>query len=288
MRGGPPCLGASLPRCFWLRPKAAISLLFSSIAALLPVISGCHAPRAAPDESRYRRGVVFVLPGIEGRSAWNREIALGLDEGGVTSAIEIYDWTTGLPGNFVGNLTDIERNRRQARILAQRIVDYRRRNPGAPVHLIGHSGGGGIAVLALEALPPGRRIDMALLLAPALSPGHNLADALRRTRFGVCNFYSHRDVTLLKVGTSLFGPIDRAHGAAAGAVGFETPEELSAADRELYEKRLRQVPWSSRLERYGADGSHVGWTSRQFAREYLAPLVTENEAARPLPAERRR
>jgi len=35
----------------------------------------------------------------------------------------------------------------------------------------------------------------------------------------------------------------------------------------------------------GTDGLHLGWASRKFAREYLAPLITESEAAQPLPAE---
>jgi len=227
---------------------------------------------------------VFVLPGIEGRSVWNRDIALGLDEGGVTSAIEVYDWTTGVPGTFVYNLADLERNRRQARGLADRILAYRDRYPGSPVHLVGHSAGGGIAVLALEALPPGRQIDQAILLAPALSPDYDLSTALRRTRYGICNFYSTRDVSFLKLGTSLFGPIDRAFGMSAGAVAFRTPDGLNEADRALYATRLRQVRWNPRMKEVGASGSHLGWASRKFAGEYLAPLIRQNEAARPVPA----
>ncbi len=251
---------------------------------LLVACAGCQTLPGVRTGDRYARGVVFVLPGIEGRSVWNRNIALGLDEGGVSSAIEVYDWTTGVPGTFVYNLANLERNRRQARGLSDRIVAYRDRYPGRPVHLIGHSGGGGIAVLALEALPPGRQIDQAILLAPALSPDYDLSIALRRTRYGICNFYSTRDVSFLKVGTSLFGPVDRDFGVSAGATGFDPPDGLSEADRALYANRLRQVRWSPRMKEVGADGSHLGWASRQFAREYLAPLIKQSEAARPLPA----
>lgn len=247
--------------------------------------AGCTTPGHFRSAVRYQRGVVYILPGIEGRSPWNRNIALGLDEGGVTSAIEVYDWTVGFPGGEVVNLANLERNRRQARWLANKIVVYRQRYPGRPVHLIGHSGGGGIAVLTLEALPPGRQIDMTILLAPALSPDYDLSVALRRTRVGVCNFYSKRDVGFLKVGTVLFGQIDRRHGFSAGAVGFEIPESLAPEDRALYPERLRQVAWDERLKRHGATGTHLGWASRQFAREYLAPLIKYNEAGRPVPAE---
>lgn len=228
---------------------------------------------------------MIVLPGIEGRSLLNRNLALGLDEGGVTSAIEIFDWTLGVPGSLVYNLVDIERNRRVARSLTQRIVDYRTEHPTNPVHLVGHSGGAGLAVLALEALPDDVEIDMAILLAPALSPEYDLSAALRHTCAGIVNFYSENDISLLKIGTSLFGSVDRKYGASAGAVGFVRPDAADAT-AELYDDRLRQVRWTRRLREYGADGSHIGWTSRRFAREYLAGLIKRNEAARPMPLAR--
>ena len=261
-----------------------LSLAAAGAVCLLAGGVGCRVPRSVHTSDRYQRGVVFVLPGIEGRSVWSRNMALGLDEGGVASAIEMYDWTSSVPGTLVLNLTNLERNRRQAQKVAERILGYRRQYPGSPVHLVGHSGGGGIAVLALEALPPGRQIDMAILLGPALSPGYDLSTALRRTHYGICSFYSTRDVSFLKVGTSLFGPIDRDFGVSAGAVGFSPPGDLSDADRDLYAARLRQVRWTSRMKAVGADGTHLGWTSRKFASEYLAPLIQQNEAGRPLPA----
>ncbi len=265
-------------------PRRLVGVI-GCMLGLVFVCAGCHVPQRVHASKRYPHGMVLVLPGIEGCSVWNRNIALGLDEGGVASAIEVYDWTTGLPGNFVFNLANLERNRRQAGKVAQRIVNYRQRYPGSPVYLIGHSAGGGIAVLTLEALPAGRQIDQAILLAPALSPDYNLSTALRRTRYGIVNFYSTRDVSFLRVGTSLFGPIDRNFGVSAGAVGFNLPDGLSEFERALYVNRLRQVRWSPRMKEVGASGSHVGWASRKFAGEYLAPLIKESEAARPLPVE---
>jgi len=252
-----------------------------ALAAGTLLAGGCGGTRAKPDPQRYRRGLVIVLPGIEGESIWNRRLARGLEEGGVTSAIEVTDWTLRL--GFVVNLTSLERNKRQAAQLAARIVEYRERYPGNIVQLVGHSGGAGIAVLTLEALPPGRQLDCAILLAPALSPGYDLSTALRRTRFGIWSFYSKKDAALLKVATSLLGPIDRNYGPAAGAVGFAVPPELGDSDRQVYEQRLHQVAWTPRLAEYGADGSHLGWTTRRFARDYLAPVLVQHEAARPLP-----
>ncbi|MBI5864334.1 MAG: alpha/beta fold hydrolase [Planctomycetes bacterium] len=226
-------------------------------------------------------GIVYVLPGIEGAGILNRNIGLGLDQGGVRSAIEIYDWTYGIPGSTALNLVDLERNRREAARLASRIVDYRDRHPGRPVQLVGHSGGGAIAVLVLEALPPGRQIDFAVLLAPALSPEYDLSTALRRTKYGIQNYYSKYDIGFLMVGTTLVGTADRAHGFSAGAVGFRLPDYLTDTTRRTYRQKLRQVEWDPRLKRVGASGTHIGWASVQFAREYLAPLIFVAPAAPP-------
>lgn len=258
------------------RCEAGLAVFGAVLALAAPGCVSVPSDLRAPQ--RYRRGLVLVLPGIEGRSRLNSGIAVGLDEGGVTSAIEIYDWTVGLPGGFMYNLVNLERNRREAQRLAGRVVEYRQQHPGRPVHIIGHSGGGGVAVLALEALPAEQAVETAILLAPALSPAYNLTAALERTVQGICNFHSERDVGLLKVGTTVFGSIDRAHGAAAGAVGFILPEELSAHGRTLYTRRLRQVAWSPRLKQYGANGTHAGWAARRFARKYLAPIIQHNEA----------
>lgn len=253
-----------------------------TLRLLLPLAlltaGGCVSPpRNLGAPERYDHGLVLVLPGIEGRSIWNRDIALGLDAGGVSSAIEIWDWTYG-PAALVYNLVSRERNEQEAQRLADHVEAYRAQYPARPVHMIGHSGGGGIAVLALECLPAERPIELALLLAPALSPQYDLSTALQRTRGGIYNFYSHKDVTLLKVGTSVFGSIDRARGEAAGAVGFVMPPEAGPQTQALYRNALRQIGWTPRLLRFGADGSHVGWTSQRFARRYLAPLIVRREA----------
>lgn len=261
----------------------ALLRIVSLALCVLILLPACSTPSRLRARSRYAHGVVYILPGIEGRSVFNRNIALGLDEGGVTSAIEVYDWTTGVPGLYLANLVIKERNERAARQLARRISDYRRRYPHGAVHLIGHSGGGGVAVLALESLPRSVRVDCALLLAPALSPDYDLSPALRHTRLGICNFYSSLDVGFLGVGTTVFGSIDRDRGPSAGAIGFEPPDSLDDEETQLYRDLLRQVKWSRRLFEYGATGTHMGWTTRSFARSYLAPLIQSQVSDRPLP-----
>jgi len=247
----------------------------AALALGLAAASGCSV-RDLGTADRMSRGLVVVLPGIEGRSAYNYDIARGLDEGGVSAGIEIFDWNTAIPGGLLINLTDYERNVDQARKLVKRIVKYQESYPGRAVHLIGHSGGAGLAVLALEQMPKERKLTAAILLAAAVSPEHDLTRALSHTRYGIFNYYSTADVGFLQLGTSIFGNIDRKHGPAAGAVGFETPSGMSEASKSEYRK-LHQIKWSRRMANYGNPGTHTGWSDRSFVRKYLAPLIVEQE-----------
>lgn len=255
--------------------RTACRCLF--LLALAPALTGCSV-RDLGTADRMSRGLVVILPGIEGRSALNYSIARGLDEGGVSSAIEIFDWNVPIPGpgGALINLTDYERNQHQARKLAERIRTYQDSYPGRAIHLIGHSGGGGLTVMTLETLPPDLRVTAAILLAASVSPRHDLCKALQRTQYGIFNYYSQADIGFLTVGTSLFGNIDRGYGPAAGAVGFQIPGKPSANTEALYRK-LHQIAWSRPMGMYGNSGGHMGWCAQPFVRKYLAPLVQEQQ-----------
>ena len=83
---------------------------------------------------------------------------------------------------LIHNLRAIDHNQREAHKIAAKIVAYQDRYPGRPVHLVGYSGGAGVAVLTLEALPPDRRVAEAIS-APTLASDYDLrpASATRRT-----------------------------------------------------------------------------------------------------------
>jgi hypothetical protein len=222
---------------------------------------------------RYQRGLTIILPGVEGRSYLNENIAAGLDEGGVPGAIEIYDWTLGGSVTWWANLRLLEHNQREARKIVERITTYQDTYPGRPVCVIGHSGGGGVAVLTLEALPPERKITMAMLLAPALSRDYDLRRALSRTESGIWNYYSRYDVGFLGLGTTTFGNIDGGHGPAAGAFGFIEPWGMNRADRGLYGRMLHQQAWSPKMAESGHYGMHTTWARQAFVAKWLAPIV---------------
>lgn len=244
-------------------------------AALLCMLgSGCIGPRDYCSAQRLDRGYTIVLPGIEGGSTISSGIVKGLVDGRVPTAIEIHDWTIG-PSyvSAVVNLRNSAHNRNQAREIASKIVRYQNQYPGKPVYLIGHSGGGGIAVYTLESLPPGYEVSSTILLAPALSPDYDLRRALRRCQGTIYHFFSPYDVGFLKFGTSLAGTIDGQHTKAAGAVGFSMPWGLSREDRQLYATRLRQQRYTPKMADSGNPGSHLGWAKRRFVSDWLAPLI---------------
>jgi len=235
------------------------------------VVGGCAVGDLATAD-RMKNGLVIVLPGIEGRSKYNADIARGLSRGGVPFAIEIYDWGTGLPLGSLVNLVALDRNRGQARKIADRIVRYQQDYPGRSIHLVGHSGGGGLAVLTLEALPPGVQVSSAVLLAAAMSPDHDLNQALNHTENGIWNFHTSSDVGYLQVGTGLFGTIDRKHTRAAGAVGFRRPAGASTTRARAYDK-LHPVRYRPEMAQAGNRGGHTGWARRQFVAVWVAPIL---------------
>ncbi len=241
------------------------------VTALLA--GGCSDLSGYRASERLAQGYTIVLPGIEGRSWINTSLVKGLADGGVPTAIEVYDWTAAGWLSVPVNLRGQERNRRQGRKIARRIMEYQDKYPGKPVHLIGHSGGGGVAVYALEALPANRQITAAILLGPALAPDYDLCRALKRTRLGIWNYYSPYDVGFLRAGTTVMGTVDGRHTSAAGAVSFAQPWGLDEEDRRLYGSKLHQQGYTPKMADSGHRGRHTHWAKRSFVAEWLAPVL---------------
>ena len=222
---------------------------------------------------REAEGLVIVLPGIESESFLNHSVAWGLSDGGWPGAIEVDDWTTTCTLFFVYHLRGWQRNLRQAQRIAARIVAYQDQHPGRPVHLIGHSGGGALAVLILEALPAERRITTCILLGPAIAPGYPLTKALSKVERGLWNFKSPLDWFFLGAGTLLLGTIDGRLSRSAGMIGFREPPGLSAAEQHLYREKLHEQPYLLSMSRTFNLGGHFGYTNRAFVETWIAPIV---------------
>jgi len=242
-----------------------------AVAIIPSFIAGCIPPDLNTP-TRRARGLLVVLPGIEGPSVWNRDLILGLRDGGIDCAIERYEWGTPVPAGFLINLTDIAGNRAAAARLRDHLVSYMDEFPNRPVVLVGHSGGAGIALMATGMLPRDRPVTAMFLLAAAVSPEFDLRGALANTHGTIVNCYSERDELLLGAGTTIAGTMDRRHGESAGKVGFRVPGRGEPGDDRRFD-RLIQIPWTVQMSHLGNPGGHAGCTDRGFVRRWLAPRV---------------
>jgi len=231
---------------------------------------GCASPSSQFGGNR-DHGFVLLLPGSEGRSAFNDRLGRSLVEAEVKSSVELRDWTGDTRGLILYNQLALDRNREAAKEIARGVCEYQDRYPGRPVELVGHSAGAAIALHVAEALPPDRQVDAIYLLGPSMSPGYDLTCALKRTRRTIYSFSSKRDLVLC-AGTSMFGTTDHHHTPAAGWSGFETPTSATPETKRLYRKKLIQARWTPDFDELAADGSHMGWTSKGFAAKCLAPV----------------
>jgi pimeloyl-ACP methyl ester carboxylesterase len=246
----------------------------TSAAAMLAVPLGgwwVGGPRRLLHPDRLAHGLAVVLPGIEGRGSLNWGICRGLTDGGFPGAVLLYEWTTGLWPLMLFHLRSERRNRRQAGEVARLVLSYQETYPGRPVYLLGHSGGAAVAVWALEALPEGRRVTGAVLLAPALSPSYSLGRALAKVETSLWHFWSPLDLFFLGACTLLFGTADGRHSVAAGLCGFSVPEAAVADEKALYRARLRQERYDLGMARRFHLGGHFGSVNRVFVAETVAP-----------------
>jgi len=243
----------------------------------LALAAGCSTDEARfLTPQRLATGLVIILPGIEGESPLNRDIRRGLQAGGVGCAMPIYKWGRPIPvAGLLINQMDVIGNRLEGRKIAQMVVAYQDNHPGRPVYLIGHSGGGGVAVFAAESLPADRQVDGLILLSASLSNGYNLTKALAHSRGGLVNFYSKADIGFLVIGTTLAGNVDGMRGPAAGAVGFKAPGSQADAARQQAYSKLYQFELSSQMAG-GLLGAHASTTHSEFVARHVASWINSD------------
>lgn len=221
------------------------------------------------EPERLDQGLVLILTGIEGHSFLNVGAVAGMIDGGVKSAVEVVDWTTGRKFNYIYHLRAWKRNNRVAQELTRRIIDYRTNYPGRPIWLVGHSGGAGMALLIAAALPEEHPLTGVILLGAAVSREFDVRPATRRVEMPIISYHSRFDLFFVGLGTTVFGTMDGKHACAAGAFGFCGP----ANDEAAATGRLQQVPWQSRMLKRFNPGDHFGCMHRVFIAEEIAPLI---------------
>ena len=213
-------------------------------------------------QQRQKMGLVIILPGIEGESSNNFDIRSGLVQAGCMRAIGIYNWGFPVPGllGLWENQTDTARDREEGEKIANRIAEYKSQFPNKPVYIIGHSGGGGVAVFAAESLPDNCKIEGLILLSASLSNDYNLTTALAKCKNGILNFYSPRDGIL--PATEIIGNVDGGHSPSAGLTGFIGSYP-----------RLFQIKATPEMTRNTGGIQHCAATKPGFVIKYIAPWI---------------
>lgn len=249
-----------------MRPPQRTLLAVSLLVCI--ATAGC-ARFAAPTQAELERGYILFLPGVAGTESSMIHLAEGLREAGIDRAIDFDVWGD-KPFAELKNVRSLELNRKRAAERAAKVAAYQREYPGSPIHIVGFSGGGGIALFLCEALPAEVRVDRVILLAGAVSPEYDLAPALRHCRGGIVNIHSDRDWFDGGMLTRTFGTMDRKYSFTAGHVGFR-----DAAGGLLEMDGLTQIAWTPAWRALGHNGSHLGCNARAWSREILAPLLKE-------------
>lgn len=162
----------------------------------------------------------------------------------------------------LANLRAHERNVATARRLAADITAWRRAHPDELVYVVGYSGGGGVASLAVAALPDGVTVDRLVLVAPAIAPTFNVeARLVPHVEELIVNYASPHDLQV-GWGTHTFGTIDRVYTPGAGALGFATTH------RAVLEWR-----WSPAERSLGHRGDHLSYLTRTWQQARLLPAL---------------
>jgi len=249
------------------------TIFFFGVVLLSGLLAGGCSNAEYMTENRLSRGLVVILPGIEGESGLNRDIRRGLANAGVDRAMPIWSWGRPLPiiGLLV-NQIDFLGNRIAGSGIAARIRKYQDKYPGRPVHVIGHSGGGGVAVFVADDMGKDHKIDGLILLSASISSAYDLTKALGNCRNGILNIYSKDDVGLLGLATIVLGTVDGTHGPSAGLIGFDQPNAKAPEAKQIAYVRLYQVAIDPDML-FEASTTHASTTQIHFISLYVSPWI---------------
>lgn len=219
------------------------------------------------------KGIIYILPGIQGVDDHYKTIRQGLRSAGLNCAIAIHPWGSQIPGvKLAVNQLGTDAGRDWGKKIAEDIRAYQRKYPGRDVHMIGQSGGSAVAVYALEALAESGAAPVAgvILLDSSLSADYDLTAALGKSTKGIVNFYNIEDVAVLGVATAVMGNMDGGHGDSAGRTGFE------ASYPKLHQVKVTPDMVSD------SSASHFADTTEAFAAKYIAPWIKDQRWAVPV------
>ncbi len=207
----------------------------------------------------------LLLPGILGEQVWDRSIKLGLEQSEFSGEAYIYDWTRG-PLMAAANIGG---NHQQVSHVVKAIVQFKTKYPYRPLYLVGHSGGCRMVVNVLENLPRVDLVERAVLLSPCLESNYNLTRALAMSNCGIVSFNSPLDVPISVPLTAVRGMFQGRMDVSATVAGFRLPKQPQL--QQIYEQKLVQKRFQTRMISTGNLGGHFGWTKPKFVAQFVAP-----------------
>ncbi len=238
---------------------------FVMLLSVLLLPTGCEVwiPPALTAEE-LDRGLVVMYPGDFNSTSEMIGLYTGLREGGVDQAIEISKWSPPMESCYARE-EFWEKFPAWAAEEAERLAAYQQAHPGAPVTLLGFSGGGMAAIVVAEHMPEGTAVDRVLLLSVGVSPDYDLLPMLENVRDRVIVYWSPREAGWGSLLLQWLGTVDGSFEAAAAISGFSTVHE-----------KLIQVEWTPEMSELGNHGDHldyfmnIPWIS-EYAASWIAP-----------------
>ena len=232
----------------------AIPRVVSLLRSLRPI------PKGDADE-----GIVLFAESLRWLGIhWGRcDAEAGLRDAGFRGKFEFWNWDPTWRALLVlPTIADRRFLEAEARRLADRITELRAENPTRPVHVVGYSCGGYIAVRAVELLGEGVTVDSCSLLAAASSPWRDLNVAAAHVTGPVVVVSSSVDV-VVGLGTLIVGTADRVFTPSIGTLGYRGPRC----------EKLVEIRWRPSFIRLGHWGGHMSAPARRFVAEKLAPAA---------------
>lgn len=229
----------------------------------LPQINAC-CPPGFTYKHLDGRPIVFVANGAGGSMTLSDNLLDLNSEMGLGLRLQNVPWCR--HNAVFEDLIDNQAQLNAATRIACTVTAIRKDCPNVPIFLIGQSAGARIVLAASEMMPP-KSVDRVIVLAPAVTCGYDLTNAMRGSRGGIYNLYSSEDGVLAsaeeysKLADGLVGP-------AAGRVGFRPP---SADPKEVaqFHQNVRQLRWT---EEFAGSGGHFAWALRHNLKRVVVPL----------------
>ena len=196
-------------------------LAFSLLALAAATLAGCASTH---DAGRADYGKTYYIDGAGNWGFGTTSVAKALKEAGYPGSVEAYLWTT----SFNPAIDQVNRPaaRLRAAALSDKIRRYLKTYPDNDVNIIALSAGTGVAIWAVEALPPGMKVNNLVLLGSSLSSTYDTTRAFEHIKGRIYVYYSPAD-PILSGPVRILGTIDGSFDEPAGLVGLHGPR-LSA------------------------------------------------------------